>query len=140
MRGAILALAVLGVAGGISACHKAPKKMHGGLPPMPPYQMRAQAPPGDRLAPGRDGQALFSHVCGYCHLAGGMGTNVLTAQMVAAHQPPAMGLLANRTDLRPEYVQWVVRNGKGAMPRQSRVDVTDAELDSIAAYLAKAKK
>ena len=35
------------------------------------------------------------------------------------------------------YVVAVVRNGKMAMPRLSRVEVTDAELDAIAFYLAK---
>jgi len=33
----------------------------------------------------------------------------------------------------------VARMGKGAMPRQTRVDVTDAELEKIAAYLGKGK-
>lgn len=30
--------------------------------------------------------------------------------------------------------------GKGAMPHQTKVDVTDAELDSIADYLGRTKK
>ena len=50
-----------------------------------------------------------------------------------------MGLLANRDDLTADYVKSVVRMGKNAMPRQTRVDVTDAELDKIAAYLGKGK-
>jgi mono/diheme cytochrome c family protein len=76
----------------------------------------------------------------HCHLVGGMGTNLLTKQRVAAGQPPETALLVNRTDLTPEYIKSVVRMGKGAMPHQTKVDVTDAELDSIAAYLGKAKK
>lgn len=111
----------------------------GGPPPLPPYQMRAQAPAGDRLAAGRDGKALFEHHCGYCHLPAGMGTNLITKQQVQAGQPPEMGLLANRTDLTGDYVKSVVRLGKGAMPPQTKVDITDAELDSVAAYLGKGK-
>ena len=57
-----------------------------------------------------------------------------------AGEPPEKGLLANRTDLTADYVKSVVRMGKVAMPRLTRVDVTDAELDAIAAYLAKEKK
>lgn len=110
-----------------------------GAPPMPLYQMRAEAPPGDRLAAGRDGAALFSNRCGACHLAGGMGTNLLTKQRMAAGEPPESGLLARRADLNADYVKAMVRNGKLAMPRLSRVEVTDPELDSIAAWLAKAK-
>jgi mono/diheme cytochrome c family protein len=112
----------------------------GGPPPPPPYQVRASLPAGDRLALGRNGEALFSNRCGYCHLAGGMGTNLLTKQMMMAKRPPSDGLLANRTDLTSDYVTSVVRMGKGAMPRQTKVDITDAELASVAAYLGKAGK
>ena len=128
----------------LAACHKAeaPKQdgAKGGPPPIPPYQTRAQLPDGDRLAGGRNGEALFTNRCGTCHLAGGMGTNLLTKQRMAAGQPPESGMLANRTDLTADYVKTVVRQGKMAMPRLTHVDVTDAELDSIAAYLSKAKK
>ena len=110
----------------------------GGPPPIPPYQMRAQLPPGDRLLGGKDGAAVFSNRCGACHLAGGMGTNMLTKQRLAAGQPPESGLLANRNDLTRTYVKVVVRRGKQAMPRLTRVEVTDAELDAIAGYLGKA--
>lgn len=111
-----------------------------GPPAPPPYMMRAEMPAGDRLASGRDGAALFSNRCGSCHLAGGMASNMLTKQMVLAGRPPSDGLLANRTDLTQSYVKAVVRNGKVAMPRLSRVEVTDAELDAIAGYIGKAGK
>lgn len=126
----------------LSACQAAPQqkatKSPSGGPP-PPYQMRALLPVGDRLASGRDAEALFSNRCGACHLAGGMGTNLLTKQRMIAAEPPENGLLANRNDLTADYVKSVVRLGKVAMPRLSRTEVTDAELDAIAAYLAKAK-
>ena len=111
----------------------------GGPPPIPPYQMRAEAPKGDRLAAGRDGKALFEVHCGYCHLAGGMGTNLLVKQRLAAGAPPETALLSLRTDLTPDYVKQVVRMGKNAMPQQTKVDITDAELDAVALYLGKAK-
>jgi mono/diheme cytochrome c family protein len=104
----------------------------GGPPAIPPYQMRA-------LASATGGEALFSNRCGSCHLAGGMGTNLLTKQMMMAKRPPTDGLLANRTDLTADYVKGVVRQGKLAMPRLTKVDVTDADLDAIAAYLGKGK-
>jgi mono/diheme cytochrome c family protein len=117
---------------------KPPEAAKGGPPPLPPYQMRAELPSGDRQSAGRDGEDLFSNRCGACHLAGGMGTNLLTKQRMAAGEPPENGLLANRKDLTASYVKSVVRNGKMAMPRLTQVDVTNAELDSIAAYLGKA--
>jgi mono/diheme cytochrome c family protein len=138
IRIAIIAALVL------AGCDKAPETANtaqpagGGPPAALLYQTRSQAPSGDRLAQGRDGQALFSHHCGYCHLVGGMGTNLLTKQRVALKEAPEAGLLANRTDLTADYVRSVVRMGKGAMPRQTKVDITDSELNSVATYLGKA--
>ncbi|HWJ71303.1 MAG TPA: cytochrome c [Sphingobium sp.] len=111
----------------------------GGPPPLPPYQMRAEMAAGDRLHTAMSGEDLFSNRCGACHLDGGMGTNLLIGQQVALGRPPSMGLLTNRDDLAADYVKSVARMGKGAMPRQTRVDVTDSELDKIAAYLGKGK-
>ncbi len=108
-------------------------------PPPPPYQTRSAAPAGNRHAPGRDGKALFENHCGYCHLTFGMGTNLLVKQRLAVGASPATALLANRDDLTSQYVHAVVRMGKGAMPPQTRVDVTDAELDAVAAYLGHGK-
>jgi Cytochrome C oxidase, cbb3-type, subunit III len=58
---------------------------------------------------------------------------------MALGEKPEMGLLTNRTDLSPDYVKQVVRIGKNAMPPQTKVDITDAELDAVAVYLGKAK-
>ncbi len=126
----------------LAACskHEPAAQAHAGKgpPPPPPYQMRPEAPTGNRLA-GGDGKTLFEYHCGYCHLTGGMGTNLLTKQRMAAGEPPEMGLLANRKDLTADYVKLVVRRGKNAMPPQTRVDLTDAELGAVANYLGKAK-
>ena len=106
-------------------------------PAPPPYQMRAPAPAGDRLTGGRDAAALFSNRCGACHLAGGMGTNLLAKQRILADKPAETALLTRRTDLEADYVKTVVRRGKRAMPSLTRVEVTDAELDAIAGYLGR---
>ncbi len=107
-------------------------------PPGPPqYQMRAPRGTQSRLVAQHDGAGLFSTHCGYCHLPFGMGTNLLTKQQVALGHAPEMGLLANRRDLTADYVTAVVRNGKGAMPPQTRVDITDAELVAVSAYLSR---
>lgn len=110
----------------------------GGPPPAELlYQTRALVPSGDRLVAGRSGEALYSNKCGYCHLTGGMGTNLLTKQRLALKESPEMGLLVNRKDLIADYVKSIVRMGKGAMPRQTKVDITDSELDSVARFLGK---
>lgn len=128
----------------LSACgpaKQAPSAKDGPKGPPPAallYQTRAEAPAGERLASGRNGEALFSNKCGYCHLTGGMGTNLVTKQRVALGEASELGLLVNRKDLTADYVKSVVRLGKGAMPRQTKVDITDAELDSVARYIGKA--
>jgi len=109
----------------------------GGPPPILPYQMRTLLPAGDRQSGGKDGRVLFSNRCGACHFPGGMGTNLLTKERVAAGAAPESGLLTNRKDLTVDFIKMVVRRGKLAMPRLTRVDVTDAELDAIAHYLGK---
>jgi mono/diheme cytochrome c family protein len=133
------ALVLLASCGKGSEAPPPAKVGEGGPPPIPPYQMRAAAPSGNRLAGGRDGQALFENRCGTCHLAGGMGTNLLTKQRMALGEPPENALLAKRTDLTADYVKLVVRMGKNAMPPQTRVDITDAELDAVSAWLGKDK-
>jgi len=45
-------------------------------------------------------------------------------------------LLENRNDLQGPYIKTVVRNGFGVMFPLSRGEVSDAQLDMIAAYLA----
>jgi mono/diheme cytochrome c family protein len=132
-------LALLAACGsGANDSQQMVKGPEGGPPPPPPYQMRAELPPGDRLVAGKSGADLFSNRCGSCHLAGGMGTNLLTMQRITVGEPPETGLLTNRTDLTADYIKIVVREGKMAMPRISRVEATDAELDAIAKFLAKA--
>lgn len=133
MKRVILAGALLTCAASVAALPPGPPPG-----PPPPYQMRPAAPAGDRLKPGGDGKTLFEVHCGYCHLLGGMGTNLLTKQRMMMGETPDKGLLANRTDLTADYVKSVVRIGKGAMPGQTKVDVTDAELDAVSKYLGKA--
>lgn len=85
-----------------------------------------------RLAANQDGERMFNRRCGVCHLGGGMGTN-----LIAIRAGPENALLASRTGGVPaETTRTVVRHGMGAMPGLTRVEVTDAELDAIARYLA----
>jgi mono/diheme cytochrome c family protein len=86
----------------------------------------ASADEGRRL----DGKALYLKECGICHLPGEMGTNILSRRLGKEH-----GVLAMRADLTPEFVMSVARNGQLMMPRFSRVEVSDAELQAIADYL-----
>jgi mono/diheme cytochrome c family protein len=79
-----------------------------------------------------DGKALYLQRCGICHQADGGGTWMLGRRLGADQ-----ALLESRTNLQPAYIRQVVRTGIASMPRFTRVDVSDAELVAIAAYLAK---
>ena len=79
-----------------------------------------------------DGAERFATACGLCHGRTGPGTAILARRM-----EPGLAPLEARDDLPADYVRLVVREGLGAMPPLTRVDVSDAELDAIAAYLAR---
>ena len=85
------------------------------------------------LTPVQDkGRQLFGHRCGMCHREGGTGTFILARRL-----GPTQSLLEQRRDLKPEYVRYVVRWGLMNMPRLSRVEVPDADLDAVIAYLGR---
>jgi mono/diheme cytochrome c family protein len=78
------------------------------------------------------GEILFVAHCGICHLQMGPGTIMLGRRLGPDH-----ALLDERLDLDAAYIKQVVRVGIGGMPPQTRVDLPDAELDSVAAYLTR---
>jgi cytochrome c5 len=67
-----------------------------------------------------------------CHLQGGTGTFMLGRRL-----GPANALLAERANLNAAYVKQVVRNGIVSMPRITRAEVSDAELQAIVDYLTR---
>lgn len=91
----------------------------------------APARAADDATVGR-GAALFAHTCGVCHAENGTGTFILARRLGKERS-----LLAQRTDLAPDYVRFVVRNGLVNMPRISRVELPDADLDAVIAWLSR---
>lgn len=80
-----------------------------------------------------NGKAVFDHYCTYCHGSGeGPGTLQLSRT-----RGKDKGLLTQRTDLAPEYVQYVVRHGLRSMPPFVPSDLTDAKLEALVAFLTK---
>jgi mono/diheme cytochrome c family protein len=76
------------------------------------------------------GAKAFAHRCGMCHREGQTGTVVLARRLGAEKS-----VIDKRTDLTPEYVRFVVRNGLLNMPRISRVEMPDPDLDAVIVYL-----
>jgi mono/diheme cytochrome c family protein len=76
------------------------------------------------------GQVAYSHRCSMCHAAGQTGTYILSRRLGADKS-----LLEKRMDLLPTYIRFTVRNGLVNMPRISRVEMPEADLDAVVAYL-----
>jgi hypothetical protein len=64
------------------------------------------------------------------------GTQALEAKYKGAK--PA--LLEQRTDLTPDVVRFFVRHGSGVMPFFRKTEVSDADLDALAAYLTRKRR
>ncbi|MGO9611143.1 MAG: c-type cytochrome [Verrucomicrobiia bacterium] len=82
------------------------------------------------------GEKVFDYWCATCHGANLPGTMALEAKYKGAK--PA--LLTERTDLIPAVTKTFVRKGVSVMPFFRKTEVSDADLDALAAYLARNNK
>lgn len=81
------------------------------------------------------GLAEFERACAVCHGDGPAkpGTRALHTKYLG--KEPA--LLADRTDLAPDYVRFIVRHGVSVMPPFRKTELSDADLDQVVAYLTR---
>ena len=84
------------------------------------------------LAAEPNGEALFTRECAICHLKGGTGSLMLSRRL-----GEDSAILADRRNLTTAYVKRIVRYGVNSMPRFTRAELPNADLDAIAAYLAR---
>lgn len=84
------------------------------------------------------GYVQYQDYCSMCHGEGPgrPGTMALRAKYKGSE--PA--LLDQRTDLTPELIKTYVRNGISIMPIFRKTEISDADLDAIAAYLTRNNK
>ena len=92
----------------------------------------ATDPPPDGAPAVGHGRDLFAEKCGMCHRSTGMGTGLLSRRY-----PKGQEQLEARTTLSAAFVTTVVRHGLNNMPALSRAEVSDPQLVTIAAYLAR---
>ena len=76
------------------------------------------------------GKSLYRQRCDICHQERGFGTAILARRVGAARS-----LLEKRADLNPNYIRLAVRQGIGSMPRFTKVELTEDELQAIIQYL-----
>jgi (+)-pinoresinol hydroxylase len=121
--GAFLAICVA-VAAPAFAAPKRPKT------PQPQDQLKAAQSQIER------GQEVYQKWCYPCHGPGSDKPGTVSLQQRG--QKPAV--LAERTDLTAPMIKTFVRHGVYFMPIFRKTEVSDADLDAIAAYLTRNNK
>jgi len=84
------------------------------------------------------GSQVFEHWCLPCHGHGDQFPG--TVALGVKYQGKLPGALQDRTDLAPDLVKAVVRTGVTVMPFFRKTEVSDPDLDALAAYLSEPKK
>jgi len=81
------------------------------------------------------GRLVYERWCAACHDPGieHPGTNALTTK----YQGVKSGVILEWNDLSPELVRHLVRTGMSVMPHFRKTEISDAELDALAAYLSR---
>ncbi|HWX80743.1 MAG TPA: cytochrome c [Steroidobacteraceae bacterium] len=97
--------------------------------------MMGTAPAAEPSDPYAAGHAVYTKWCAPCHDPGVIhpGTNALTAK----YQGVKSGVLLEWKDLPPELVRHLVRNGISVMPQFRKTEISDADLDALAKFLAR---
>lgn len=80
------------------------------------------------------GRAVFDNWCAPCHAPGARHPGTQALEVLYKGVKPAA--LEQRTDLTPELTRAFVRTGVSVMPPFRKTEISDAELDALAAYLA----
>lgn len=85
------------------------------------------------------GRAVFTRVCAPCHGTGpGLdGSKMLpgSERLAAKYQGAKPPFLEERSDLDAAQLRFFVRHGTGAMPMFRKTEITDADIDAVAAYI-----
>jgi mono/diheme cytochrome c family protein len=99
--------------------------------------LRAQlfAPDVPPPASASPGEAVYQRWCVHCHAAGRGNPGTESLQVKYGGKVPAV--LLERTDLAPQAVSVFVRQGVLSMAPFRKTEITDAELATLSAYVAK---
>jgi mono/diheme cytochrome c family protein len=80
------------------------------------------------------GHEVFQYWCAPCHAPGPRHPGTQALEVLYQGAKPAA--LEQRTDLVPELTRSFVRTGVSVMPPFRKTEISDADLDALAAYLA----
>jgi len=104
----------------------------------PPFPIaawsRTTASAEDKGSPVERGAAVFNNWCSACHSRGPQNAPG-TASLQNKYQGSVPAALQDRRDLTADLVKFFVRNGVAMMAPLRKTEVSDADLDALAAYL-----
>lgn len=103
--------------------------------------VHAQESDGD-AAPVEEGERVYEYWCETCHGPGlglpGFGALPGTQQLEIKYRDTDIpAVLDERTDLVPEFIETIVRQGVSFMPHFRKTEISDVELDALTAYLTR---
>jgi len=84
--------------------------------------------------PAARGNEVFQYWCAPCHAPGARHPGTQALESLYKGAKPAA--LEQRTDLLPELTRAFVRTGVSVMPPFRKTEISDADLEALAAYLA----
>jgi mono/diheme cytochrome c family protein len=97
-----------------------------------------------QTTPSARGKQKFEHTCAPCHAAGpgddGRAMLPGTDALRIKYRGELPALIEERTDLNADAIKTFVRRGTWSMPPFRKTEVTDEELEDIAAYIAESSK
>ena len=85
------------------------------------------------LAAEPKGSEVFEHYCTHCHGPGDAPGTVQLSRIRGEDK----GLLTQRTDLAPEYIEYIVRHGLKSMPPFAPSDLDETKLKALIGFLTK---
>lgn len=84
------------------------------------------------------GKAVFERACEVCH--GAAPGHPGTISLQAKYQGSVPAALEERKDITPELVKFYVRHGIAMMAALRTTELSNADLDDLAAYLSRKKR
>jgi (+)-pinoresinol hydroxylase len=90
------------------------------------------------------GHAVFLKWCAPCH-GPGIGNNGAPMKpgayaLFAKYNNTLSPLIEERTDLQPDFIKVIVRNGITMMPFTRKTEISDRDLDDLVAWLTRNNK
>ena len=99
---------------------------------------RFPLPPSNPKTAVERGLVVFESRCQICH--GDENDSAGTISLGFKYNGTKPALLQERRDLTPALVKFYVRHGTGMMPFFRKTELSDQEMDDVAAYLSRKKR